>query len=99
MNFTFGSFSPSCNNSTASRTNCIGSNAIHEFGHAIGLSHEHNRGDRPASCTDSPQGTNGDTTVGSFDPNSIMNYCYGSSYNNQLSAGDIATIQAMYGKP
>jgi len=51
---------------------CFKRTALHEFGHAIGLSHEANRADKPADCT-AESGTNlGDTTVGTFDLSSIM---------------------------
>ena len=81
------------------RRSCIESIAIHEFGHALGIAHEQNRPDTDRSlCTDAPQGTNGDVIIGPFDNSSIMNYCFGSSYNNALSATDRATIQSMYPK-
>jgi hypothetical protein len=96
LNFTFSAWGASCA-SPAIRQSCIESIAIHEFGHALGIAHEHNRPDTDRSlCTDAPQGTNGDVIIGAWDGSSIMNYCFGSSYNNALSATDRATINSMY---
>lgn len=96
LNFTFVNWSPSCQKS---KEYCIKTIGAHEFGHAIGLAHEQNRSDRPKSCTDKPQGSNGDTMVGEWDIDSIMNYC-NPKYSNdgELSTGDIAGIEALYGK-
>ncbi|MBI3899898.1 MAG: VCBS repeat-containing protein [Gammaproteobacteria bacterium] len=98
LNFTFSAWGSSCSNATI-RQSCIESIAIHEFGHALGIAHEHNRPDTDRSlCTDAPQGTNGDVIIGAFDNSSIMNYCFNSSYNNALSSTDRATINNMYPK-
>ena len=96
LNFTFNNWGSSCASSSMRRS-CIESNAIHEFGHALGIAHEQNRPDTDRSlCTDAPQGTNGDVIIGPFDNSSIMNYCFNSSYNDALSATDRATIHTMY---
>ncbi|MCA9707967.1 MAG: VCBS repeat-containing protein, partial [Myxococcales bacterium] len=64
-----------CTSNGLTREECIKTVALHEFGHALAFSHEHNRPDTPASCTWSPQGTNGDSTYGEWDADSILNYC------------------------
>ena len=99
LNFAFGSWNAGCQTPVSQRKSCIESIAAHEFGHAIGLAHEHNRDDRSEDCTDPVQGSNGDIKVGPFDRSSIMNYCFGSSYENRLSAGDKKTIALVYGPP
>jgi hypothetical protein len=77
---------------------CIENTAVHEFGHAVGLSHEHNRPDTPASCKDKPQGGSGDAVVGPWDGNSIMNYC-NDSMSISLSRGDIDGVNNLYLNP
>ncbi|MGH1337230.1 MAG: hypothetical protein ACRBFS_13995 [Aureispira sp.] len=77
---------------------CIKFIAVHEFGHALGLAHEHNRLD--CLCHEKPQGSDGDFYVTPCDLNSVMNYCNPKWTNyGKLSTLDIKGIQRIYGKP
>lgn len=96
LNFTFQNWSTSCQ---GQRESCIRKLAVHEFGHALGFSHEHNRPDTPSSCTEEPQGQNGDLMIGAWDLASVMNYCNPKwNGDGQLSTTDIQGVQSVYGK-
>jgi len=78
---------------------CISSISAHEFGHVLGLYHEQNRHDNVKRkwCKKDVFRHSDGVEVGSYDAQSIMNYCV-KPYNNGglLSTKDRQTIRTMY---
>jgi hypothetical protein len=82
----------------ARMVNCIKRQTIHEFGHVLGLAHEHNRADRPVrdTCPARRQGSDGTFTQLPYDRGSIMSYC--ADYRTPtLTTNDTLAIKQLYG--
>ncbi len=76
---------------------------LHEFGHALGLSHEHKRPDANAGCTEDDYGGGGTAGLMTpYDRNSVMHYKFAScgingNYDHTgLSAWDRLALHIMY---
>ncbi len=91
---------------SCSGEHCLLTTALHEFGHALGLRHEADRID--STCDETQMGGVSDEIlggirIGSFDKDSIMNYCANTRNDllvqpSRLSSGDIATLRFVYEK-
>ncbi len=75
---------------------------LHEFGHALGLAHEHIRADANAPCTESGYGGTTTSYITTYDRLSVMHYKFSScgingNYDDTgLSAEDRLSVHILY---
>ena len=97
LNFKFRRWKTDCARNDSLRKRCIETIALHEFGHIIGLQHEHLRQDVEPGCGQAHHRKNKHLRpIGPYDGLSIMNYCYHKHWSNRLSLGDIRTVNRIY---
>lgn len=68
--------------------------ANHEFGHTLGFLHEQDRPDAPETNKCEFTGEEGYTTIGPYDPNSVMNYCANTFWPD---CQDLSAARQIYG--
>lgn len=103
LNFTFKNWSTSCGETLAERKRCIEATTVHEFGHALGFTHEQDRNDTPEWCKKEEEHIDTDDSIdrlGAWDKFSVMNYC-NPKWNNggELSATDKRAVSSLYPIP
>jgi hypothetical protein len=92
LNLTFDKWGQLCQNTV---DNCIKATAGHEFGHAIGFTHERNRPDTPGECWPAEDDSK-NKPLTPYDDHSVMNYCIPDN-GGKLSRLDIEAVQELYG--
>lgn len=98
LNFTFEIWGERCKHDIPF---CMKAFAVHEFGHALGFAHEHNRVDAPPECQRELEDPSleGNWNLTGYDSQSIMNYCNSEWLNKGLlSERDKKAVSYLYPK-
>ncbi|MEP2178681.1 MAG: hypothetical protein ABJI04_01985, partial [Marinomonas sp.] len=80
----------------AGSAQCRFADAVHEFGHLLGFSHDHISSNAPACVNLTMTHEHTDSEMSYYDPDSIMNYCNQERWRGKLSEADICSTQVRY---
>ena len=95
LNFSFKGWRQECQGDAEG---CARAVVVHEFGHALGFTHEQRKAGAPAECSSEPTDIVGDYLVTEYDDGSIMSLCKPEwKGEGKLSSLDAQAVARFYG--